>query len=549
MQEAGVGEPDRVKVNAGAIYVTGRGSGVDVVAITPDGPQHRTTLDIGGLGYGSELLLDDDVLLVISRGNSYAYPTAAPPEGTAFAPEPYYPEPTTILTRFDVSDPAAPVLLDTAELQGDHRSARLVDGVVRIVTSANPHGLEFTYPTDDTDEARDAALEHNQQVITDSVITNWLPTITTAGGESLAVDCDAVFAPPAFAGISTAIVVAFDMAAPLVPTSSAGVVGQAETLYASTERLVLSSSRYGEWNPDAPPPAVTTEVHSFDISDPGSTTYVASGEVQGYVLNAFSISERDGYYRIATTTEPPWTFEDGPQGPPTDNGVTILTEGGGELFEVGRVFGLGLGERIFAVRFLGDIAAVVTFRQTDPLYLVDLFDPAAPRVTGELSIPGVSRYLHPLGEDLLLGVGQDGTADGRLTGVQVSLFDISDLTAPRRIDSVEYGEGYSAVESDHKAFLLWAPLSRAFVPVSLYGAQRYGVEAIDVDIPTRSIVEAGIMANPDGQDHGVDRTVIVGDTAYAVGYDGVSAHDVSTLAFRSFTAFPDGGGGCCIPID
>ncbi len=536
VQEAGVDEPDRVKANASALYVTGAGPGVEVMALTDDGPTHVGTLDVGGRGYSSELLLDDDVLLVISRGDTFAQPVDGPPPGTTFAPEPAYPEPSTVLTRFDVSEPTTPVLLDTAELSGENRSARLVDGVVRVVTSANPRGLDFTWPTEDSDQARDAALAHNRQVIQDSTIEQWLPTVATAGGQDLAVACEDVFAPPAFAGISTAVVVAFDMAGPLVPTSSAAVVGQADTLYASTQRLVLSSSRWGEWSPEAPSPTVTTEVHSFDISQPDRTTYVASGQVDGYVLNQFSISERDAYYRIATTTEPPWTEPFGPDGPRTDNGVTVLTEGGGELFQVGRVFGLGEGERIFAVRFLGDVAAVVTFRQTDPLYLLDLRDPAAPRVTGELSIPGVSRYLHPVGEDLLLGVGQDGTADGELTGVQVSLFDISDRTAPTRVDSVEYGEGYSPVESDHRAFLYWSPLGRAFVPVYSYGPGPSGVEVVDV--AGGQLTASGRLLPPDGSGYSADRSIVVGDTVYAVGYEGVSAHDLTTLAPRGWAPFP-----------
>ncbi len=536
-QEVGVDEPDRVKAPAEALYITGSGPGVEVMALTPGNPpEHAVTLDIDGAGYGSELLLAGDVLLVLSRGDDFAYPAEAPPPGTSFAPPQSYPEPTTRLTRFDISQPTSPVLLDSAEIRGDYRSARMVDGVARVVTSANPHGLAFTFPAEQTDQAHAAALAHNRSVIEDSVISDWLPTLTDSSGESLAVPCDAVFTPPEFSGISTALVTSFHMDRPLAPSSAAAVVAQAETLYASTERLVLSSSQYGEWTPDAPPPSVTTAVHSFDIADPERTAYVGSGEVEGYVLNSFAISERDGYYRIATTTDPPWTEQ--AEEPVTDNGITILTEGGTELFKVGRVTGLGLGERIFAVRYLGDVAVVVTFRQVDPLYLVDLTNPAAPVVTGELKIPGVSRYLHPLDDGHLLGVGQDGDAEGRLTGLQVSLFDITDRSAPTRVDAVQLGEGYSPVEFDHKAFLLWAALGRAFVPASLYEAGTYGVQVIDIDTAAGVLTQSGNLAHPDGGEHGADRTVVVGDTVYAVGYDGVTAHDLRTLALLGVGAFP-----------
>ena len=122
--------------------------------------------------------------------------------------------------------------------------------------------------------------------------------------------------------------------------------------------------------------------------------------------------------------------------------------------------GLGKGERIFAVRFLGDVGYVVTFRQTDPLYTLDLARPEAPRVVGELKIRGYSAYLHPIGEGLLLGVGQDATAAGGRLGAQVSLFDVSNLARPVRLHQRLLGDGgTSEVEWDHHAFLWWAPAS------------------------------------------------------------------------------------------
>ena len=129
--------------------------------------------------------------------------------------------------------------------------------------------------------------------------------------------------------------------------------------------------------------------------------------------------------------------------------------------QVGRVGGLGHGERIYAVRYIGDTGFVVTFRQVDPLYTLDLSDPAAPRVAGELKVPGYSAYLHPLGDGLLLGVGQDATEEGRAAGRAA--------VAVRRLEPVASRSGststpsaansWTAVETDHHAFLWWAPSS------------------------------------------------------------------------------------------
>ena len=143
----------------------------------------------------------------------------------------------------------------------------------------------------------------------------------------------------------------------------------------------------------------------------------------GTLLNQFSLSEDKGVLRAATTIG---------FGAEAESKVTTLTAGDRRLVQRGQVGGLGRGERIYAVRFIGDVGYVVTFRETDPLYTVDLCDPPGPRVRGELKIPGYSAYLHPVADDLLLGVGQEATEDGRVQGLQFSLFDVSDLARPVR---------------------------------------------------------------------------------------------------------------------
>jgi hypothetical protein len=150
--------------------------------------------------------------------------------------------------------------------------------------------------------------------------------------------------------------------------------------------------------------------------------------------------------------------------------VTVLRDdGAGSLARVGQVGGLGAGERIYAVRFMDDTGYVVTFRQTDPLYVLDLRNPAAPAVTGELKIPGYSAYLHPMGDGLLLGVGQDADEAGRVKGLQVSVFDVSDPADPQRIQNYVIENGGSEAEWDHHAFLYWAARDLLVLPVQRWG--------------------------------------------------------------------------------
>jgi hypothetical protein len=176
--------------------------------------------------------------------------------------------------------------------------------------------------------------------------------------------------------------------------------------------------------------------------------------------------------------------------------VTTLALEDDALVTLGQVTGLGLTERIYSVRFIGDIGYVVTFRETDPLYTIDLSDPGDPNVVGELKILGYSAYLHPVGDDLLLGIGQDADLQGRTKGTQLSLFDVSDLSDPRRIDQVTLADGSSEVEYDHRAFLYWPRTGLTVVP---YSRWRWDEETGQDD------VQMGAVAFTATRDDGLER--------------------------------------------
>jgi hypothetical protein len=147
---------------------------------------------------------------------------------------------------------------------------------------------------------------------------------------------------------------------------------------------------------------------------------------------------------------------------------------------VGSVGDMGRGERIFSVRFIGDTAYVVTFRQTDPFYVVDLADPTAPAVVGELKIDGYSGYLHPLGDDLILGVGQDADSQGMTLGAKATIFDVSDPSAPHEVSTWSLPGAYTDAEWDHHAFLAWAPAEIVVLPIQDYRAEGFvGVVVLD----------------------------------------------------------------------
>jgi uncharacterized secreted protein with C-terminal beta-propeller domain len=175
------------------------------------------------------------------------------------------------------------------------------------------------------------------------------------------------------------------------------------------------------------------------------------------LLNQYSMSEHEGFLRVATTTSA------GGFGDSQESGVHVLERQGETLVEVGAVTGLGIGEQIQAVRFLGATAYVVTFRQVDPLFVLDLSDPTAPALTGELKVPGYSTYLHPVGEDRLLAIGFAGNDRGVNGDMQLSLFDVSDRANPTLLSTLPLA-GWSEAAFDPHVFLYWPETGQVVVP-------------------------------------------------------------------------------------
>ena len=270
------------------------------------------------------------------------------------------------------------------------------------------------------------------------------------------------------------------------------------------------------------PEGTRTEIHRFDVSDPSKTVYKASGSVPGFILNNYALSEFNGDLRVASTEDPPWQTA-GPAAQSSSR-VTVLRQDGNKLNPVGAVGGLGQGERIYGVRFMGERGYVVTFRQIDPLYTLDLSTPTAPKVVGELKIPGYSAYLHPVGENLLLGVGREGA------NAKASLFDVSNLAAPREVTNLQFAVSSTSVENEPHAFLFWAPKKLVVLPLQSYQPPFTG--AVGIHVEPNALSEVGrithkVDARPEFAP--VERSLVVGDKLYSLSYLGLSTSSVDTL--------------------
>lgn len=539
VQEAGVDEPDMVKTDGKRIFAFA-GTGLRAIDARATPPRLLGRVELGT--YGGQLILDGKRLLVISYADRAVdlpgpgpgpepQPSPAPPSsGDAQvapgepSPPDYYYRPATLITEVDVSDPAAMKVVRTETIDGDYVSARLNGSTARIVLSTPPAALDYG----------SAALRRRAR--------GWVPSATlenkitgTKRTRRLAA-CRQVRRPRVFSGLNTLSVLTIDMRKGLPAVDVDGLMTDAETVYASNDGLYVATQRYlAQESANEPPPPLTTAIHRFDISEAGRTAYRASGDVTGYVTGQFSLSEHEGVLRVASTDSPVWWPGGSVADQQPQSYVSTLKPSGDVLLPLGRVGGLGRGERIQGVRFLGDAGYVVTFRQTDPLYTIDLSKPAEPRVAGELKLLGYSAYLHPVDDGLLLGVGQDATAQGRQLGTQLSLFDVSDLEKPTRLSQRRIGSSSSSeAEYDHHAFLYWAPEKLAVLPVNIYDGSEPFYGAIGFRVGRAKIDEIGRIQHDVGQ---IRRSVVVNQRLFTISDVGAEASLPGSLAEDVFLPF------------
>ena len=503
VQEGGVDEPDIVKSDGTNVFALTGGS---LHSVDARSPLPRKLDAVAIPGYGGELLVQGRRALAITTADAGG----------------------TVLTEIDIANPAAMRVLRTLTVDGSYVSARQHDHTARIVLASQPRALDVPPPP---------PLSPGPVAIQDRVVATaakrkplrarkagWVPSATLRNRRTgrkrkrAIVACDDVRRTPRFTGVGMLTVLTVDFKVGLPAVDADSVMTDADTVYASPTSLYVATN--GGWQRS------DTSIHRFDLAAADRTVYRASGQVPGDLLNQFSLSEHKGVLRAATTED---------AGGESQSHVTALVPRSGRLEKLGQVSGLGKTERIYAVRFIEDRGYVVTFRQTDPLYTLDLADPAHPRVRGELKILGYSSYLHPVGEHELVGIGQDASAEGVRQGTQLSLFDVADPAAPKLLHKIALGEASSSdAEYDHHAFLWWAPTRLAVVPISDFSREDAGTQAVGFTVDrVKGITEAGRSR----ESGAVLRTLVVGGRLFTLTEAGLRAHDLGTLAAGPFAPF------------
>jgi len=358
------------------------------------------------------------------------------------------------------------------------------------------------------------------------------------------------YCPDKSGGGSTVTVTTFNLNDTSYPLQSVGVAADAHTVYATTGSLYLSATRRnytpGPLMTDVPVTTEETVIHKFDLTGVKAQS-MGSGKVPGTLLNQFSMGEYEGVLRVATTTGYAWG-----NAPSFANHVYCLKSGTQGLEVIGKLENLAPGERIYSARFVGKRGFLVTFVQIDPLFTLDLSDPAAPRVVGKLKVPGYSDYIHPLDENHLITIGKDVMLERGMAwyqGVQLSMFDISDFANPRLLHKELIGVRGTESEALHnpKAFTFWNEKSLLALPIQRYEYQKPPAAASDYGTSTflglygyRVGVEKGFellgrirtvtdTANPYYY-HAWMRGLFIGDWVYAVQPDSVSSARIDDIS-------------------
>jgi len=538
-QVAGVAEADLFQSTDTHLFVAD-GNQLNVFDIQ-DAANPSAAASVMVEGNIAGMFLDGNTLTVVSSQEYYFLLSVAVPL-----------TPSTSVTVFDVTDPANPELTSQTTLDGRYVESRSINGQVHIITSdqALLPGPRQT-PIEDGGEAgsddqvsfsassgNDRALIPELQISVDysgwwggepayvyesradyerwlrdnieSFIDEALPQyeVTLADGSSVTgpiaeATAISLVTDDFIDSIMTVTTIDPQMSEPGIVDSTSVFIEPDNTVYATQNNLYVAASDWSE-------PEQQTNILQFSWgTETSPMQLIATGTVRGQLLNQFAMDEYDGYLRVATSITRRGELS---------NFVYVLQASDTKLEQVGAIENFEQGERIYAVRFDGDRAFVVTFEQIDPLFIMDFSDPTNPTITGELEVPGFSNYLVRIDENYLLAIGRLGR------DTKISVYDVSDTTAPQLIDEDLLPSGsYSIANWDYMAFGWYPELDLLAIPTSGYG--RIGLSTFSVDVTASGedvIHDFGFLAT----ERNVIRSAYVGETLFAIGPTQVTATSV-----------------------
>lgn len=519
-QVQGVDEADIVKTDGTHIYYLANEKLTIINTENASQMKEMSTIEFDETFTPEELFFNNDKIIVIGTrfeyderekrigiDDDYLYPN-------------YMDKTYTSAKIYNVKDKTNPTLERTVEVEGSYLTARMIDSNVYIASNKYMYYAYIcnTYKSTELNE--------------DDFKPHYLDTATSNETKSINFDC--IYYIPEFEDTNYLNIVAFN----ITNNQEANVesyLGAGEEIYASKENLYVTKTKYDYERKNKT--SITTEIYKFNLNN-ANCTFAKAGDVPGSVLNQFSMDECNGYFRIATTDSTSWNSES------NTNNLYVLNE---NLETIGKIEGLAKGERIYSVRFMGNRAYMVTFVETDPLFVIDLSNPTTPTVLGELKIPGYSKYLHPYDETHLIGIGEDtevvnyGYGDRVVTnGMKMAMFDVTDPNNPQELYNVKIGEKgtYSELLYNHKALLFSKEKNIIAFPISItendYKVTFQGAIVYGVSLEKGFELKTKISNSATDYDryysrNRVERIIYIKDTLFTLSNGLIKAVDLNTF--------------------
>ncbi|KML35739.1 beta-propeller domain-containing protein [Cytobacillus firmus] len=522
VQVSGIDEADLIKTDGTHIYKISENKVQIIKAVPADKMELESQLTFNGNFSPYQLFIEGSQLIILG----HSYKDVPEHIGKASAEKkiaPAFQSAKTIV--YNIENKQKPKKIREADIEGSLLSSRLMDGKVYLITSYHPEYwiLEKNENADLRPRYYDTAESKEQQIVDYNEI-KYFPGSQNANYINIAV---------------------LDLNAGGKPLAVTSYLGSGNEFYMSKNNLYLAATQYNdEIIADRQMPHPDTSIFKFNIKD-GKVEFQTSAEIKGTVLNQFSMDEYNGNFRVVATKGEAWD-----ERTPSSNSLYILDK---NLKQIGQLEDLAKGERIYSARFMNDRIYMVTFKETDPLFVIDGSNPKKPYVLGELKIPGFSNYLHPLDENHLIGFGHDTKISGgkgagsqpviTTDGVKISLFDVSDTSNPVEKDTeIIGGRGtYSPLNYDHKALLVDKKKNLYGFPISIYqnkeGSQFESTFDFQGALVYKITVQNGIELKSEithqteeaiyeEWEDAIERLIYIGDYIYSISPQKVDAYHI-----------------------
>ncbi len=552
VQTDGVDEADIIKTDGDYIYMVVNGH--LVIAKNLDAKGLRIVSKIKFDNFTpSDLFIDGDKLLVFGA-STHSFPCktnddATPQTARRMRPVNYYPRHNSFMSfkAYDIANRKNPVLIKTCDFEGSYLTSRKIGTHVYFVIQSYPrYDKTPKYGSDIIPLYREMLGTNEPSSENLQPIAKWseIGYIRPIQAESFIT------------------VASIDMSNDNTPLQKKTILGSGKNVYASLDHIYIAQTLWpmyfaaGELVENNVQKTIVTK---FSLKS-GKLDFIAKGEVKGDILNQFAMDESDGHFRIATTIRGYENNQD-----TSTNNVYVLDQ---DLQKVGKLEGIAPGESIYAIRFMGKRAYMVTFKHVDPLFVIDLSTPEKPEVLGKLKIPGYSEYLHPYDETHLIGIGKevDESVDAdkihtegavyytAIQGIKLAIFDVTDVANPLEMHKEVVGDrgSYSEAATEHKAFLFDREKGLLVLPMTVAKLKKgqpksaegefcfQGAYVYDLNLSNGFSLRGKISHYDDDKvyktagsycrgDAAIKRSLYIGDVLYTLSESKLQANDLISL--------------------